>query len=125
MWLFPNLDGEWEMEIHWRKNSETHGKVSAKAVIRQNFTRISMEVAAPDSDSEILIARPKRDPESGHPLFYYKYRAVRKQKGKNTGADYIDAAILRFKDEGGGKLNGNYFTSAHATGHFVLSRTNL
>jgi hypothetical protein len=123
-WLFPNLDGAWEMEIHWRNESGRSGTVPAKAIIRQDFTRISMEVVAPDSDSETLIAQPKRDPESGRPLLYYQYRVIRKNRGDKGGGEYLGAAILKFSNdfEGKGELSGNYFTSAQTGGHFVLSR---
>lgn len=123
--LFPNLDGEWKMEIHWRGTSGGHGTVFADAVIKQDFVRISMEVAAPDSDSETLIAQPKRDPESGRPIVYYHYRVVRKNKGPHVGGEYLGAAILKFSERGGGELSGNYFTSAHTTGHFVLNRKRI
>lgn len=70
--LFPDIGGEWKIEIHWQGPSD-RGVVEAEAIVKQNFLRISMEVRSPKSDSQTLIAQPKRDPESGRPILYYVY----------------------------------------------------
>jgi len=119
--LFPDLNGRWRMEIHW-VSPETSGAVSAIATIRQDFLRISMEVVSDGSDSETLMARPKKDPESGRPLLYYVYRVVPKQVSANAGPSYEGAAILKFDSENLHSLRGNYFTSRKTLGHFVLQR---
>ena len=119
--LFPDLNGRWRMEIHW-VSPEASGNVSAIATIRQDFLRISMEVVSDGSDSETLMARPKKDPESGRPLLYYVYRVVPKQMSANAGSSYEGAAILKFESEQSHCLRGNYFTSRKTVGHFVLQR---
>lgn len=119
--LFPDLNGRWRMEIHW-VGSEAHGNVSATATIRQDFLRISMEVASDGSDSETLMAKPKKDPESGRPLLYYVYRVVPKQVTAHASQSYEGAAILKFDSSQSQCLRGNYFTSRKTVGHFVLWR---
>ena len=60
--LFPDIGGGWEMEIHWHREGHV-GVVNAQAIVRQNFLRLSMEVTSPNSDSQTLIALPKKDSE--------------------------------------------------------------
>jgi hypothetical protein len=119
--LFPDLNGRWRMTIHWI-GPEAEGVVSATAIIRQNFLHISMEVTSDGSDSETLMAKPKKDPESGRPLLYYVYRVVPKQINAGAGSSYEGAAILKFESEQSNCLSGNYFTSRKTVGHFVLQR---
>lgn len=121
MLLFPNLNGTWSMKIHWEGDG-SNGAVDASAVIKQDFMRISMEVSSPGSDSETLIAQPKKDPESGRPILYYVYRVVPKRLGGKSNVPYEGAAILRFSSSEVDALSGNYFTSRHTKGHFVLTR---
>jgi hypothetical protein len=121
MMLFPNLNGTWNMKIHWQGNNN-NGEVEASAVIKQDLMRLSMEVTSPGSDSETLIAQPKKDPESGRPILYYVYRVVPKQLGGQSGTPYEGAAILRFSSSAVDALSGNYFTSQNTKGHFVLTR---
>jgi hypothetical protein len=119
--LFPNLNGSWEMRIHWQ-GVASNGVVDASAVIKQNFIRISMEVTSAGSDSETLIAHPKKDPESGRPILYYVYRVIPKYIDPTSGQPYEGAAILRFSNFGADELSGNYFTSRQTKGYFRLTR---
>lgn len=119
--LFPDLNGDWKMTIFWVGN-DANGVAKAIATIRQDFLRISMEVKSDKSDSETLMARPKKDSESGRPLLYYVYRVVPKQVNVNAGESYEGAAILKFDGVGTGSLSGNYFTSRCTKGHFLLER---
>lgn len=119
--LFPDLNGYWSMKIHW-VGKDGDGVVKARAIIKQNFLRVSMEVQAERSDSETLMAVPKKDPESGRPLLYYLYRVVPKQIDAGAGAPYEGAAILKFDRTTVDQLNGNYFTSRQTRGHFVMTR---
>ncbi|WP_208451947.1 hypothetical protein [Burkholderia anthina] len=121
--LFPNLNGVWNMEIHW--NIPTEGKqgvVNAKALIKQDLMSISMEVTSPGSDSETLIAHPKKDPASGRPLLFYVYRVVPKDKNLDANHEYRGSALLKFSEAGHGELSGNYFTDRLTKGHFSLTR---
>lgn len=119
--LFPDLNGRWKMRIHWIGVDES-GSVDAVAVIKQNLLHLSMEVLSEKSDSETLMARPKKDAESGRPLLYYVYRVIPKQNSTNAGASYEGAAILRFEEAESVPLSGNYFTSKKTRGYFELSR---
>lgn len=122
-WLFPLIEGQWRMTIHWQREGAT-GTVTAQATIKQSFLKISMEVASGDSDSETLIAHPKKDAESGTPVLYYVYRVIPRLTHNQPGnADYLGSAILKFhpRDQAV-ELRGNYFTSAGTRGHFELSR---
>jgi hypothetical protein len=119
--VFPDLNGSWNMSIHWQ-NAEKNGYVTAKAQIEQDLLRISMEVFSRDSDSETLIALPKRDSESGRPILYYVYRVVPKNIGVDAGSSYEGSAILKISNSSFDRLSGNYFTSRRTTGHFELSR---
>lgn len=121
--LFPDLNGLWDMTIHWH-GSDREGKVSAEATIKQNLLKISMEVVSNGSDSETMLAHPKKDPESGRPILYYLYRVIPKQKGAESGDVYHGAAILKLSNKTINELSGNYFTSQNTYGHFVLTRRN-
>jgi hypothetical protein len=68
--FFPDLNGKWDMRIEWNRGGKS-GVAQAIATIRQDFLRISMEVNAGDSDSETLLAQPRKDAESGRPVLYY------------------------------------------------------
>ncbi len=119
--LFPDIGGEWEIKIDWHGQGQS-GVVHAEATIRQDFLRVSMEVRSPKSDSQTLIAQPKKDPESGRALLFYVYLVVPKALGANPGPPYHGAAILKFAETDGGQLNGNYWTSQQTGGHFRLTR---
>lgn len=120
-WVFPDLNGEWKMTIHWQGAGKS-GTVSARAYIKQDLLRISMEVFSRDSDSETLIVQPKRDPESGRPILYYVYRVIPKNVGQGGGGSYEGSAILRLSNSRAHRWGGNYFTSRQTLGHFELSR---
>lgn len=124
--LFPDLNGDWRMTIHWSGVNEegdaVEGTVQATATIKQNFLHMSMEVESEDSDSETLMAEPKKDPESGRPLVYYVYRVVPKKTRARAGSSYQGAAILKFEGTQSARLSGNYFTSRMRQGYFTLER---
>lgn len=124
--LFPDLNGDWRMTIHWSGVNEegdpVEGIVQATASIKQTFLHMSMEVESEDSDSETLMAKPKRDPESGRPLVYYVYRVVPKKTKAKAGLSYEGAAILKFDRGHSARMTGNYFTSRMRQGHFTLER---
>lgn len=86
--VYPDMGGEWDIKIHWQSPTN-YGVVDAKATIRQDFLRVSMEVSSPSSDSQTLTAQPKRDPESGVPLLYYVYVVTPKSMGKSAESPYL------------------------------------
>ncbi|WP_125181591.1 Cap15 family cyclic dinucleotide receptor domain-containing protein [Thiohalobacter thiocyanaticus] len=119
--LYPNLNGVWEMKIYWQWGDKT-GESVGTAHIKQNFLRLSMEVVAQDSESETLMAKPKKDPESGRPMLFYMYRSIPKH-GNGTDTQTFDgAAILKIHHLDNGKLYGNYFTNRSTKGHFELNK---
>lgn len=99
--LFPDIGGEWQMKIHWRRHGH-EGMLDADAMVRQDFLKVSMEVRSHDSDSQTLIAQPKKDPESGRPLLYYVYLVNPKTIGAKSDGPYYGAAILKFSEIAGG-----------------------
>jgi hypothetical protein len=119
--LFPNLDGNWKMTIHYIVNGKS-GEVDAKATIKQDFVKISMEVESPGSDSKTLIAQPKKDAESGRALLYYVYQVEPKRIGSKLATPYTGSAILKYSGATIDSLSGNYFTSVGTHGHFILTR---
>lgn len=121
-WLFPNLNGTWEMAVHWEWNGKK-GVSHAKAIIKQNFLKLGMDVEAEDSDSQTLLAKPKKDPETGRAELYYVFLTTPKHKAGTIRQDsYKGAAILKLCVEGGDQLQGNYFTSRKTVGHYELRR---
>jgi hypothetical protein len=121
--LFPNLNGLWRMKIHFF-GPKGDGMVEAEATIKQSLLTISMEVSAPNSDSETVLARPGKDSASGRPILYYIYRVVPKQTNSAAGPSYEGAAILKFGETEVASLKGNYFTSRNTQGYFELIRGN-
>lgn len=117
--LFPDLNGRWAMTIHWNYKGQA-GSQAAEAVVKQDLVRISMEVTAPNSDSQTLSVVPKRDPESGRPVLHYLYRVTPHAIGPDPTPPYEGAAILRLDQDKA--MHGNYWTSSPSTGHFSLTR---
>ncbi|WP_368879151.1 hypothetical protein [Proteus terrae] len=82
-----------------------------------------MDVEADDSDSQTLIAKPKKDAETGRPALYYIFLAIPKHKADSSAQDpYRGTAILKLNLNGKKVLNGNYFTSRKTVGHYELTR---
>ncbi|MGP9768497.1 hypothetical protein ACT3UM_22520 [Halomonas sp. AOP13-D3-9] len=120
-WLFPDLNGEWNMTIHHRKGGK-NDQIQAKAFIKQSWLSMSMEVLSKDSDSQTLAIVPKKDPESGRAQIFYFYRVIPKKTGIKMSEPYEGSAYLRFFEAESIKLAGNYFTSVATDGHFELVR---
>lgn len=121
--LFPNLNGKWDMVIYWQSGDKSGTSIGV-AHIKQNFLKIGMEVGATDSDSETLMADPRKDPESGRAILYYVYRVVPKKNNGDNNHSYEGAAILKLDNENNTKLSGNYFTSRMTVGRFELQKKN-
>jgi nucleoside phosphorylase len=115
----PDISGEWTMNIHWHRG-ERAGKVTASAIIRQDFGRISMEVHSKGSDSHTLLAQLGRE-KSGSPVLHYLYEVEPKAIASDAEGPYKGAAILRFYSASEA-LRGNYWTSQLTKGHFELTR---
>ena len=120
-WVYPDIGGEWKITINWWGEGE-EGIVDAKAIIRQDLLRMSMEVRSDKSESGTLIAEPRKDQESGTPFLYYVYLVTPKLTDEKAGSPYFGAARLKFFEGKGEELSGNYWTSKQTSGHFRLSR---
>ena len=120
-WVYPDIGGEWKITIKWWGEGE-EGIVDAKAIIRQDLLRMSMEVRSDKSESGTLIAEPRKDQESGTPFLYYVYLVTPKLTDEKAGSPYFGAARLKFFEGKGEELSGNYWTSKQTSGHFHLSR---
>lgn len=120
-WVFPDLNGNWDVSIHWVWTSKK-GTATGRAQIKQNLLTLSMELETDNSDSETLLARPKRHPESGRPLIYYIYRNTPKQKSVDSGPPHDGAALLKIDLKNSRILSGNYFTDRETKGHFEMQR---
>lgn len=120
--LFPNLNGIWDMTIYWEWEGR-HGTSNARAVIKQSFLNIGMDVEAEDSDSQTLLAKPKKDVETGRAELYYVYLTTPKHKSDSSCQQpYKGTAILKLGLDDDGLLQGNYFTSRKTVGYYVLKR---
>lgn len=123
--LFPDLNGTWKMTIHWEFNEHQKGVTKAHAVINQNFLQIGMDVDSNDSESETIMAKPKKDPTTGRGILYYIYLTTPKEKSKAPDkSPYRGVAILKVDLLDEGTLKGNYFTSRGSTGYYEMSRVN-
>jgi len=122
--LFPDLNGEWEMAIHW-SSEKSKGIAYATAYIKQDFLNMSMEVISEDSESNTLLAKPKKDPESGRPILYYIYRNTPKKKDGNKNTPYDGTAVLKLDHNDFNSLKGNYYTDRLTHGHYELKRNNF
>ncbi|WP_350317080.1 hypothetical protein OHK33_10425 [Pectobacterium aroidearum] len=120
--LFPDLNGTWDMVIHWEWEDKK-GTSRANATIKQTFLKIGMDVEAEDSDSQTLVAKPKKDAETGRAALYYVFLTTPKHK-ENFGIQdpYSGTAILKLSLKGKRELKGNYFTSRKTLGHYELTR---
>lgn len=120
--LFPNLNGVWDMEIHWDREGES-GISRARAFIKQDFIKMGMDVEAENSDSQTLLAVPKKDSETGRPLLYYVFLTTPKHRvGMGNPDPYKGAALLKMGVESNDYLKGNYFTSRKSAGYYELRR---
>lgn len=121
-WLFPDLNGVWKINIHYR-NKSASGVVCAEAVIKQTWLSMSMEVLSKDSESQTLAIVPKKDPESGRAQLFYFYRVTPKKVDAEAREPYEGAANLKVSAAGATQLTGNYYTSVATDGHFELVRS--
>lgn len=119
-WLYPDIHGTWDMEILLGGTNGTGRKIAAKAIVRQDFLRISMTVKAPDSRSVTLAAIPKKDPESGLPQLHYQFLVTTNPKAGQLGKSYHGAAILDLDHLGKGAITGAYWTTEETSGTYRL-----
>ncbi|PWW40293.1 hypothetical protein DFO83_102111 [Idiomarina loihiensis] len=120
--FFPNLNGTWDMNIHWEWEGKK-GTSKAKAVIKQDFLKLGIDVEAEDSDSQTLLAKPKKDVETGRAELYYVFLTTPKHKSNTRAQEpYKGAAVLKLGLSDNEQLQGNYFTSRRTVGYYELKR---
>ena len=121
--FFPDLNGDWNVTIDWLWSGKS-GQKNGKAKIRQNLTKISIELFTDESESESLSVKPNRDPESGRPHVFYFYRNIPTHiQARKNSERHEGTAILRVKPDNIDILEGNYFTSRHTSGRMTLYRS--
>jgi hypothetical protein len=119
-WLYPDIRGVWDMDIELAGAKHAGKVIHAKAIIRQDFMRISMDVIAQDSKSITLAAIPTRGFDSKLPQLHYFFLVTTKPKAKEPSKNYKGAAILDLDYLGRGEVTGNYWTSQETSGHYRL-----
>lgn len=119
--LFPDLNGNWSMQIHWSYEGNS-GTVNARAVIKQTLFNMSMSVSSNGSDSDTLLVVPKKELESSGVQLYYVYRVIPKHKDGKSDSAYNGTSILRIKSKNFDRLEGNYYTDKSTKGYYTLIR---
>jgi len=126
-WLFPDINGTWQVEIHWTWKQEDGsietGIKKGKVVIKQNFLTLSMELFTDESESETLVIQPKKNPDSGRLQFYYIYKNTPIDKGNNNLQSHIGTAILKVAPHDNCILQGNYFTDRNTQGLLKFTKS--
>jgi hypothetical protein len=127
-WLFPDINGTWNVEIHWKWKQEDgslkKGIKKGEVVIKQNFLTLSMELFTDESESETLVIQPKKNTESGRVQFYYIYKNTPIDKGNNKLSPHIGTVILKVAPNNNDILEGNYFTDRNTQGFLKFIRKN-
>ena len=127
-WLFPDINGTWDVEIHWNRKQEnetaTNGIKRGKVVIKQNFLTLSMELFTDESESETLVIQPKKNSDSGRLQFYYIYKNTPIDKGNDTLLPHIGTAILKVAPHNNHIMQGNYFTDRNTQGLLKFVKEN-
>lgn len=126
-WIFPNINGTWDVEIHWNWTQQDgaikSGIKEGKVFIKQNFLTLSMELFTDESESEILVIQPKKNTESSRLNFHYIYRNTPKNNGSNKLPPHIGTAILKISPHTNTILEGNYFTDRNTQGVLKFIKT--
>lgn len=123
-WVYPDLNGKWKVSIYWKRGNE-NGTKMASAHIKQDFFRFSMQLVSDESESETLMVKPQKDPESARPILYYIYRNESAQGVQFPQPPHKGAAILKLDINDYNLLKGNYFTDRATSGHFELQREKI
>jgi nucleoside phosphorylase len=116
---FPDVNGAWDMAIHWTRDGNVDVLV-ANAQIRQQGSEISMTVRSEGSDSHTILVQAARN-AVGDPVLYYMYEVEPRVGTTDASMPYKGAAVLRYYEDGP-ELSGNYWTSRRSTGTFRLTR---
>lgn len=123
-WVFPDLNGNWHIEIDWHGPiGKGSGTLAGTAIIKINLLKISMDVVTPRSVSHTLAVVAQKDPESGRPRLAYVFRVNPQGVPGPDGIPYRGAAILDHYGTGTSEvLRGKYWTERQTVGEYVLRR---
>ena len=120
-WVFPDLNGRWDVEIHWNWGTKK-GEKSATAFIKQSLMKVSIELLSDESESETLMVVLHKDAQSSRPGLFYIYRNVGLSGAAKKQAPHTGAAILKISLESNDVLHGNYFTDRSTNGQYTMRR---
>ena len=121
-WIYPDLNGEWDVEIHWNWENRT-GIKPAKAYIKQDLMKFSIELKSDQSESATLIVVAYKDTQSSRPGLYYIYRSEGISGAAEKQDPHKGAAILMLDQSSNDLMHGNYWTDRSTNGQFTLRRT--
>jgi hypothetical protein len=115
----PDYRGDWILE--GQSDYESTTPFSGRAVIRQSWTRISIEVETEHSRSHTLTASVLLDP-SARPLLMYEYLSEPKARSVDTLQAHRGTAWLELASDG--NLSGEYYAGrgSRTVGTIKLSR---
>lgn len=110
--LFPDLNGTWSGEITTSEGLE----IPARAVIRQSFLQMQIDIHTETSKSITLESTPAV--EGGQPKIYYLYRSIPKNPewADYKGSTVFDVRRATEQSEKVWELSGAYFTSRKTVG---------
>jgi len=110
--LFPDLNGTWAGEII----TSDEKRIAAKAVIRQTFLQMQIDIHTETSKSITLETTPAT--EGGQCKVYYLYKSIPKELKwpEYKGATTFDIRTVVDGSEKRLELSGTYFTSRGSVG---------
>lgn len=121
-WVFPDLNGEWDIEVHWEYDGRK-GVAAGAATIRQSFLSFSILVTTDKSASHTLALSVRKDSESDQKILYYVFRVEPSSTSGPKGLPYRGAAVLRMFDKSHDDcIKGRYWTERPTLGDYVLRR---
>jgi hypothetical protein len=120
-WIYPDLNGCWEVEINWNWGSNS-GSKPAVAHIKQSLLEFSIELETDESESETLVVVPHKHTKSARPGLYYIYRSEGKIGAAKKQDPHTGAALLKLSMESNDLMHGNYFTNRSTNGQYTLRR---
>ncbi|MEQ1977234.1 hypothetical protein ABLA76_15720 [Xenorhabdus sp. SGI240] len=124
--LFPDLNGKWDVIIHWQKKkceifSEPQSGISEGICeINQSLYNINMTIRT--KKSKTLSVTPIRESSLENINLYYIYQNEINNENVKNPKIYQGAAILEIRIDSD-TLKGNYFTSEDTIGQFQLKRS--
>lgn len=114
----PNLRGTWQAELNSsHKENGKAVKLTCYLAIRQTYSKITVEVIFPKSESESTVASLVKD--SGTTELWYSYRSKAHSLSRKDNPPHIGTASLRISGHKKIKLSGDYWTDRSSEGRIV------